>query len=326
LDRISIPGVALRRFGFVATLIAALSLPHKAEAKVACPAGFPSKPIRFMVGFAAGGGTDVIARAVAKGMERLQGWVAPVENKPGAGGGVVASWIKTQPADGYTIGITSSVAVTINPALGNADFVWSDFDYLGSGMQTWSGFVALADKPYNNIAEFIEFARKNGRATISVSGSNLEAIVKQLATQYNVNLVPVPGIGASEAWATALGGHVDATMQGTLHVEALKSGKVKQLASLVDRRVPYAPNSQTMSEQGTNVPVLDSHTIFFIPKGVSAGIQKCLVDALEESIKTPEYNDLMVKLDNEALNLGPEGIKPVLDRSFTTYKQIFGKK
>ncbi len=136
----------------------------------------------------------------------------------------------------------------------------------------------------------------------------------------------MPGLGASEAWATALGGHVDATMQGTLHVEALKSGKVKQLASLVNRRVPYAPNSQTMEEQGTNVPVLNSHTIFFIPKGMTTGIQKCLIDAVEESIRTPEYNDLMLKLDNEALNLGPEGIKPVLDRSFTTYKQIFGKK
>ncbi len=171
VDRISILGVALSRFGLVATVIAALSFPHDAEAKAACPAGFPSKPIRFVVGFAAGGGTDVIARAVAKGMERLQGWVVPVENMPGAGGGVVAQWLKAQPADGYTIGITSSVAVTINPALGNADYVWSDFDYLGSGMQTWSGFVALADRPYNNIAEFVEFARKKGRATISVSGS-----------------------------------------------------------------------------------------------------------------------------------------------------------
>lgn len=326
VDRVAIPGAAARRFGLIAAAIAVLTFADDASAKVSCPAGFPSKPIRFVVGFGAGGGTDVIARAVATGMERLQGWVVPVENRPGAGGGVVAQWLKVQPADGYTIGSTSSVAVTINPALGSADYVWSDFDYLGSGMQTWSGFVALADKPYNNIAEFVEFARKNGRATISVSGSNLEAIVKQLATQYNVNLVAVPGVGASEAWATALGGHVDATMQGTLHVEALKTGKVKQLASLVDRRVPYAPNSLTMAEQGTNVPVLDSHTIFFLPKGVPAGIQKCLAEAVEESIKTPEYNDLMTKFDNEALNLGPEGIKPVLERSFNAYKQIFGKK
>ncbi len=96
-------------------------------------------------------------------MERLQGWVVPVENMPGAGGGVVAQWIKAQPADGYTIGITSSVAVTINPALGSAGYVWSDFDYLGSGMQTWSGFVALADKPYNNIAEFVELRPQEGQ-------------------------------------------------------------------------------------------------------------------------------------------------------------------
>jgi tripartite-type tricarboxylate transporter receptor subunit TctC len=318
--------IVLRRLGLLAAASALFILPEAAFAKASCPAGFPNKPIRFVVGFGAGGGTDVIGRGVATGMEKVQGWTVPVENKPGSGGGVVVGWLKAQPADGYTVAVTSSDAMTINPAMGNTEYLWTDFDYLGSGMQTWMGFVALPDKPYNNLAEFIDFARKNGKATISVAGANQEVTVKQLAEQYKVNLIAVPGNGAAEAWATALGGHVDATMQGTLHIQAIKAGTVKQLASLIDRRVPYAPNSGTLPEQGAKADVIESHTIFVLPKGVPADIQKCLVQAVDESTKTPEYKELMVKFDNEALNLGPEGLKPVLTRTYTLYKDNFGKK
>ncbi len=308
MDRVAIPAAASAAgFGFVAAAIAALTFANDASAKVSCPAGFPSKPIRFVVGFGAGGGTDVIARAVATGMERLQGWVVPVENRPGAGGGVVAQWLKVQPADGYTIGSTSSVAVTINPALGNADYVWSDFDYLGSGMQTWSGFrcarrqalqqhrrvrrIRAQERPWRRFRSPAPTWRRSSSSSPPNTTSISSAVPRRRASE---------GLG-DRAWRPCRCDHA-----GHAACRGVKTGKVKQLASLVDRRVPYAPNSQTMAEQGTNVPVLDSLRSFFLPKGVPAGIQKCLAEAVEESIKTPEYNDLMTKFDNEALNLGPE--------------------
>src|SRR6478752_7691560 len=81
-----------------------------ADAAPNCPAGYPNKPIRFVVGFGAGGGTDVI-------------------------GGVMSSWLKTQAPDGYTIGINGTDAVTVNPAQTDVGYAWDDFEYLGSGMQ-----------------------------------------------------------------------------------------------------------------------------------------------------------------------------------------------
>ncbi len=184
-------------------------------------------------------------------------------------------------------------------------------------METWSGFAALADKPYKNVKEFVEYARKVGRADVSVAGVNQEVSVKQLATQFNVNIVAVPGNGAAEAMATALGGHVDATMQGTLHVAQIKSGKMVQLASMIGKRVPYAPDSGTFAEQGaTGVSPLESHTMFLVPKGMNAAIKKCLIDAVDESVKSADFKVLMDKFDNEALNLGPDGVLASIKKSF----------
>ncbi len=296
-----------------------------ASAAPNCPTGYPSKPIRFVVGFGAGGGTDVIGRAIASGLEQQFKWTVVVENKPGSGGGVMASWLKAQAPDGYTIGINGTDAVTVNPAQTDVGYSWSDFEYLGSGMQTWTGLVALKDAPFNDIKSLVEYAKKNGRATISVAGVNQEVLVKQIAEQFKVNLVPVPGTGAAEAMAAALGGHVDATTQGTLHVAQIKSGKMKQIASVIGRRVPYAPDNGTMAEQGATAAPLDAHTMAFAPKGLPANIKTCLKEAIDEVVKTPQYKVLMDKFENEAVNLGENGLKDLLSKAAAFYKDALKK-
>jgi tripartite-type tricarboxylate transporter receptor subunit TctC len=315
--------------GTRAALLAAAALfltPLEAAAKADCPAGFPSKPIRFSVGLGAGGGTDAIGRGIATGFEKIQGWTAPVENRPGAGGALVVQWLKTQPADGYTIAVTSTDAMTLLPAQGDQTFTWTDFDYLGSGMQTWSALVARKDKPFNNLAEFIEFTRQKGRSTIAVAGFSQEVIVRQLIDQYKVNIIAIPGNGAAEAMKETMGDHVDATMQGTLHIAQIKSGTMKQIVSLIGRRVPYAPDNGTLAEQGATAVPQDSHTIFVIPKGVDPAIRTCLVQALDESVNSAEYKQLMNKFDNEPLNLGPDKLLVALERTAGVYKRIIGKK
>lgn len=311
--------------GFLATASLPL-MSSEAAAKAECPAGFPSKPIRFSVGLGAGGGTDAIGRGVATAMEKAQGWTIPVENRPGAGGALVVQWLKTLPADGYTVAVTSTDAMTLLPAQGDQTFNWTDFDYLGSGMQTWSALVARKDKPFNNLAEFIEFTRQKGRSTIAVAGFSQEVIVRQLIDQYKVNIIAIPGNGAAEAMKEAMGDHVDATMQGTLHIAQIKSGAMKQIVSLIDRRVPYAPNNGTLGEQGSTAVPQDSHTIFVIPKGVDPAIRKCLVEAVDEAVKSAEYKQLMDKFDNEPLNLGPDRLRVALERTADVYKRIIGKK
>lgn len=313
------------RIGLLAAAGILLVATGKASAAT-CPAGYPNKPIRFVVGFGAGGGTDVLARAVASGLEQMFKWTMVVENRPGSGGGVLASWLKTQPADGYLVGVNGTDAVTINPAIENVGYSWEDFEYLGSSMQTWTGLVALKEKPFNNIAELVEFAKKNGRATISTAGVNQDVLVRQLAEQYKVNLVPIPGTGAAEAMASALGGHVDATTQGTLHVAQIKAGKMKQIASVISRRVPYAPDNGTLAEQGATAAPLDAHTMYLTPKGLPADIKTCLKQAIDEVVKSESFRAVPVKFDNEPLNLGEDGLKTLLGKTAAFYKEALAKK
>jgi tripartite-type tricarboxylate transporter receptor subunit TctC len=291
----------------------------------ACPAGFPAKPIRFIVGFGPGGGTDTIARALAGGLERQQKWTVVVENRPGGGGGVSALWLKSQRADGHIIGVNGTDAITVGPATGQTGYSFEDFDYLGSGMQTWLALVALSDRPYDDLAGFIAYARQKGRATITVAGSTQEVLIRQLAAEFKVNLVAVPGTGAAEAMTSMLGGHVDATTQGTLHIAQIKAGKVKQLVSLIDRRVPYAPQSGTLAEQGSKATPLETHTMFLAPKGLPAPVKACLKDAIDEVIRSAEYKVQMDKFENEALNLGEEKSIDMTRRLAKFYQDMLAK-
>lgn len=313
----------VRLFASVVTVSAALAA--TAAVAATCPADFPNKPVRFIVGYGPGGGTDTIARSLASVMEQQQGWTVVVENMPGAGGGTSAVWLKNQAPDGYVLGVNGSDAIALNPAANDVGYTWEDFDYIGSGMQTWVGLAALVEKPFDDLAGLVAYAKENGRATISVAGVNQEIIIKEIAEEFGVNLVPIPGSGAAEAMTSALGGHVDATTQGTLHIEQIKAGKMKLVASIIDRRVPYAPDVGTLEEQGSKAHPLVSHTVVIAPKGLSPEVGTCLREALDEAVKSAEYKVTMDTFENEALNLGEEGNRELIKELFEYYKAALAK-
>lgn len=308
-----------------ATLVAAMIAIPSGAFSAECPQGYPNKPINFVIGYGAGGGTDAIARSVAAALEKQQGWTIVSNNKPGAGGGVMAAGLMQAKTDGYTVGTSSLGTVALNP-YNSADtpFTYADFDYLGSGMETYYGLVALTDKPYSTFEEFIDFAKKKGRATVSVAGFAQEFLIDQINEKYGTKLVILRGKGSAGALQQALGDHVDATIQGAKHVQQIKAGKMKQLASLIDHRVDYAPDSKTLIESGLDATIV-SHTVFMLPKGVPADIQTCLAQALDEAVKSDGFGELMMRLENTALNLGPKGITETIAKNAAIYKNALAK-
>lgn len=307
---------------FAAVTVLSAALGATAAVAATCPADFPAKPIRFVVGFGPGGGTDTIARSIGSVIEKQQGWTVVVENMPGAGGANSAVWLKDQTADGYVVGVNGSDAIGLHPALNDVGYSWEDFDYIGSGMQTWLGLAALVDKPFDDLAGLVAYAKEQGRATIAVAGVNQENLVKELAEEFGVNLVAIPGAGAAEAMTSALGGHVDATTQGTLHIEQIKAGKMKLVVSIIDRRVPYAPDVGMLEEQGSKAHPLISHTVFMTPKGLAPEVGTCLREALDEAVKSAEYKTTMDTFENEALNLGEEGTRDLIRDLYDYYKGL----
>ena len=301
--------LSLRLAAGVALLVAA-----SAASAAECPAGFPSKPITMMVGFGAGGGTDSISRAIAAAGEQQQGWTIVVDNRPGAGGGVMSASLKAAAPDGYTIGAAGTDTIAIVPyTTPDASFSHEDFDYLASAMQIHLGLVTVTGAPYDTLEDFVEYARQKGRATVAVAGINQEIAIKQIAQHFGVNIIAIPGQGAADALKNALGGHVDATTQGSQHVQQILSGDMKQLASMIDKRSDYAPEAKTLLESGLDID-LQAHTMFMAPKGLAPEIRTCLEQALDAAVNSESYGELMKNLNNTALNVGPEKLREIIEK------------
>lgn len=272
-----------------------------------CPADYPGGNINFLVGFGAGGGTDTVARRVASDIEAATGWTIVVDNRPGASGGVMARGLLDSEADGLTVGVVSNTTVAINPHT-NADigYTHEDFAYLGTGMVLNYGLVALADAPYGNLEEFVDFAREQGRATISVGASSHTIAVTALAEHFDVDLVAVPGQGSAAALQEALGGHVDATIQGAAHVPQIEAGAMVQLATLTANRASYAPDTMTAMESGVDLSI-EGHIIFIMNGDTPADVQSCLADAIEAVTSSESYVEFLAGQSAVPGNMGPEG-------------------
>jgi tripartite-type tricarboxylate transporter receptor subunit TctC len=306
--------------------LSALALGPVAASAATCPAGFPGAPIQMLVGYGAGGGTDAIARAIAADMEKRQGWTVVVDNRPGAGGGVMSAMLKGMAPDGLNVGVAATGTVALNPyETPDSPFTYEDFHYIGTAMNINYGLVTITEKPFKTLDEFIAYAKEKGSATIATGGKSQEILVQQMADHWGVNLIAVPGKGASDSMQAALGGHVDATTQGTQHVQQINAGKMVQLASLTDARVPYAPDSPTLIEAGLDATI-DGQTIFMLPKGATPEIKTCLEQALSEAVNSDGYAVLMDKLENAPQNLGPQGTLRVISKAAAFYKSVLGAK
>ena len=290
-----------------------------------CPAGYPNGPVIITVGYGAGGGTDTATRTLAAEIEKAMGWTIIVENKPGAGGGVMSAALMNAEPDGLTVGAAVTGSVALNPYTSDdTPYTWQDFDYLASSQDIGYGLSALADKPYDTLEEFVAWAKENGGATISITGLSQEIAVEQISNHFDVELIPVPGKGAADAMQKALGDHVDATTQGTLQVQQIKAGKMKLLAALTAERAPYAPDTKTLIESGLDAQI-DGQVIFYVPKGVDPEIRNCLSEVLDEAVASPAFEELMTKVESEPKNYGAERITAIIEKAANFYADYLGK-
>lgn len=305
--------------------LAALGMTATTALAASCPAGYPGDNINFLVGYGAGGGTDTVARKVASDIETATGWTIVVENKPGASGGVMAKGLMDGAADGLTIGVVSNTTVAINPHVNAAmGYTHDDFAYLGTGMVLNYGLVTLADNPYGTLEEFVEMARDKGRATISVGASSHTIAVDTIAEHYDIRLISVPGKGSAAALQEALGGHVDATIQGAAHIPQIKAGKMVQLATLTESRASYAPDTKTALESGVDLSI-EGHIIFIVNKDTPADIQSCLADALAQVTSSEDYIQFLAGRDATPGNMGPQGTVDWVAKASAFYAEKLAK-
>jgi tripartite-type tricarboxylate transporter receptor subunit TctC len=270
----------------LATLPVAVAEPGAAHAL-----SYPTKPIRFVVPFPAGGSTDVGARLIAQNLSQAFGQQVYVENKSGANGTIGVEEAAKSPPDGYT------VLVTIDAVASNPHVFHTGIDPtkdLLPVVQVSRQPIVLAAHPslgVNSLAELIALARKQPGlpyATGSGLGSPQHMAVQWFAQIAGIRLEQVPYRGGGQAINDLLGGHVKlGSLGSTPLMPHYKAGTLRMLAQTTKSRAPSLPDVPTFEEAGIKGLVLDQWLGVFAPAGTSADVVSRLNSEINKAIDDP---------------------------------------
>lgn len=285
---------------FISTAISALVFSFAAGHSVA--AEFPTKPIKMVVAFGAGGSTDTMARIFAKYAEKYAGERVIVMNKPGAGGELGWTFLANSKADGYTIGLINSPVIEVYPFT-RAETVGYQMEDIRPlvNVVTDPGVLAVkADSPFKNLNDFVGYAQSHpNEITISHEGigGDDHLAVMQLSNNTDIQLNQVSFGGNAEATAALLGGHIDA-FEGNMSevVAQINSGTIRALAVWSSERVDALPNVSTGIEQGVDVIATASRGIA-VPSDVPEETYQTLLKISQSVINDSGFKQELAKLN-----------------------------
>jgi tripartite-type tricarboxylate transporter receptor subunit TctC len=264
------------------------------------------KPVHIIVGFPAGGGTDVIARILA---DRLRGPYAStvlVENKPGAAARIAVEYVKNAEADGSVMLFTPDFPITVYPH----SFRSLNYDSLrdftpvapaAKSMLTYNVGPAVPEG-VKTLAEFVAWCKANpGKASYgtTAAGGTPHFVGMMLASAAGVAMTPVHYRGGAPALQDLIGGHVPASVNPVSEsMTQAKAGTIRILAVTGSRRSPFLPDVPTMVEAGYNV-VVESWLGVFVPSKTPAEVVDALGAAIGEAVKSPAMIENLAKVGNE---------------------------
>jgi tripartite-type tricarboxylate transporter receptor subunit TctC len=265
------------------------------------------KPVTFVVPFAAGGPTDIVARTLAQAMTKPMGAKAiVVENTAGAGGTIGTSRVAKAPGDGYTL-LLMHVGFSTAPALYrklNYDPI-GDFEPVGLVVDVPMVMVARDNFPANNLQEFLTYVKANkDKLSFANAGlgaaSHLCGLMFMSAIKTEVQTVPYKG--TAPAMTDLLGKQVDFMCDQTTNTTAnIKAGKVKAYAISSAKRNPSLPNIPTFDESGLKGFQVGVWHGLWAPKGTPKPVVDKLVAALNQALKDPAFSTRMVELGAEVM-------------------------
>jgi tripartite-type tricarboxylate transporter receptor subunit TctC len=277
---------------------------------------FPTKPIEVVVGYAPGGGTDMVSRAIADVAAKYLGQPLVVNNKPGATGIIGSQYVYNAKPDGYTLLVAGGSETVSVPHFKTLPFnPINDFDPVIRLMVERVGFYVRTDSPWKTMKEFIADAKQNPEkytyGTAGVGGIH-HAAVLVTEKRTGIRLINVPQKGGAENLTALAGGHVNVAMASPNEAYALvQGGRVRCLALTALERSPTEPNAPTMRELGYDV-YIDNQKGFVVRKGVPAPIRQKLHDAVKKAWDDPQFKASAEKLQLELSYLNGEDFRKAL--------------
>ena len=302
--------------------VAALGLPGLAQAQA-----FPSRPIKYICPWPAGGSTDVVMRAIAESAGKALGTTVVIENKPGAGGMMAPNELVNAKPDGYTLAQLPHGVFRI-PHMQKTQFdTLKDFTWIACLTGYTFGLVVPAASPIQSIKDYVDFARANPEKMTyghTGLGTSPHLAIEEFAQKAGIKLTNVPFKGNAENMQAILGGHImsasDATGWGP-HVDA---GKLRLLATYGSKRTKRWPTVPTLTELGY-ATVSDSPFGVGGPKGMDPAIVKTIHDAFKKTLEDPAVLAVFDKYDQSVIYMNTEDYTKFARDSFASERAVIEK-
>ena len=289
---------------------------------------YPSKPLRIIVPFPAGGTADILARILGEKMSESLGQPVVVENRAGAAGGIGAAMAAKSPPDGYTLFMGTTGTQTMNPVINTKVGYDPLRDFAAVSNFAASPFVLVVHPsfPAKSLAELIEAARREPRklqyATFG-TGSSAHMTGEMFRTRAGVDIVHVPYKGAPQAITDVIAGHVHMTFSLLPTVlPHIKAGKVRALAVAAPARDPALPDVPTFIEAGMPGFVSDSWYGVLAPAGTPQPVVARLNAEVQRVLALPEVRQRLAQEGATAVGNTPEQFSEQIRRELAHWKVV----
>jgi tripartite-type tricarboxylate transporter receptor subunit TctC len=272
---------------------------------------FPDRPVRMIVAFPAGGGTDIVARLVAERLTKLWGQQVIVDNRGGAGGVIGTEAAARSPADGYTILMATLGNLSINPHLYKMSVdPLKDLTPISKVVDVTFMLVANPKVPAKSVKALIQLAKQQpGKITFSSSGvGGAPHLAGELFNQMaGVKLAHIPYKGSAPSFTDLIGGQVDVTFDSVVQgLPYVQSGKLRALAVLGNKRSPLLPDVPTLAEAGLKGYNFSNWFGLVAPAGVPADRIRKLNADVRKVLEEPAVKDQLQKMGALAAGNTPE--------------------
>ena len=289
---------------------------------------YPNRPVRMVVPFAAGGGTDAVGRVLAPRLSELLGQQIVIDNRAGANGAIGTAEVKRAAADGYTVLLGAAGTMVVAPNLDAKLPFDTEKDFVPIALAATSPFIVAVGSgvPVNSIAQLIALAKTQpGKINYGSSGTGgaphlAGELFKRMA---GVDLTHVPYRGLAPAMTDLLGGQIQLLfVDVSIAMPQAKAGKIKALAITSAQRSPVAPELPTVAEAGVAGYAAGTWYGMFVPAGTPEPVVRRLTSDTTRALESTEVRERLIALGAEAAPLSGESFRSYVRQELAKWGQL----
>jgi tripartite-type tricarboxylate transporter receptor subunit TctC len=299
-----------------AACLPVLSLPAGAET-------YPARPVRIVVGYAAGGSGDIIARLMAQWLTDRLHQTFIVENKVGAGGNIAIDTLVRAPADGLTLSMVTFPTLITAPLPESFDLA-RDSTPIAGAYEAYLVMLVHPSVPANTLSEFLAYAKANpGKLSMASAGNGTAPHLcgEMFKMMAGIDMTHVPYRGGGPAFNDLLGGQVQVMFSNLPADQHIKAGRLRALAVTTAKRAPAYPDLPSIGEV---VKGYDAGNAFGVvgPKGVSAEIVEKLNSEINAALADPKMQARLAELGAQPLVLSPTGFGQFISKETEKWNKV----